>query len=273
MKKWIALALTLIASIVFEPSAFAAPDKEDLLYLRNLYRATEKSDNQSLRKLMSSARKKKVSLDDQALLLGVLIERGNLEGLTIASRAGTDMNQILLGEREGERLGLTPLNFAISLPKPEAVVNHLIRLGADVNRTSNDDMPPILSAVSVREYGVLDILLSNKANPNATDKVFGFTALMIVVAREKDHTKSALITRKLIDYGANVNGQVFTGHTPLMLAAQAGNADAALLLLQAGADITYINDHGETALSLAKKFNFTEISDMLEKAGNKAVTK
>ncbi|MCO6490546.1 MAG: ankyrin repeat domain-containing protein [Phaeodactylibacter sp.] len=57
--------------------------------------------------------------------------------------------------------------------------------------------------------------------------------------------------------------------TPLITAAFAGNADAARLLIEAGADINYQNDDGSTALHTAAVFGKTDVAKLLIDAGAK----
>jgi ankyrin repeat protein len=272
MKKWFALGVLVFTALLVQLTAFAAQSENDLYY-RKLARAAANSDNVSLKKLLPLAKKFRLSTSDYSALLVALIERSNVEGLTVAKRAGLDVNQSILSDREGEVVAILPLNLAVSLPTSKPFLVHLIRLGADVNRFAVDDHPPLLTALRLRNYDAVDVLLQHKANPNATDQVSGLTPLMILIGNEPDAIKFTALADKLISHRANVNAQTITGHTPLMLAVQSQNAKAVELLIKAGADVTRTSAHGETAASLAKKINNPDVLNWLVDASSNAPPK
>lgn len=77
-----------------------------------------------------------------------------------------------------EMYGLTPLMFAVSAKKPEAV-EALVRLGAPVNyasKTGNVGQTALYSAIQTGDVEMVKLLLSLKANPNAKTK--GGTTLL-----------------------------------------------------------------------------------------------
>lgn len=71
--------------------------------------------------------------------------------------------------------------------------------------------------------------------------------------------------KRLIDNGANVNirKSKIEKVTALMIAAQKGYGYIVQLLLQEGADVNAKSEKGDTALSLAKKANHTNIVELL----------
>src|SRR4029450_1281074 len=105
-------------------------------------------------------------------------------------------------------------------------------------------------------------LLDRGADPNAKEFGLGETALMWAAARNH-----AAATRTLIGRGADVNARSTVlkyarprtpitvlprgGWTPLMYAARQGAIEAALVLVEAGADLNVTDPDGTTALVLA----------------------
>jgi hypothetical protein len=79
------------------------------------------------------------------------------------------------------------------------------------------------------------------------------------------------IVKYILENGANVNarsnksyGSINTGSTPLIIASYYGYPGIVRLLLKHGANPKLQNEQGETALSLAEKYNFSEIIELLE---------
>ncbi len=67
----------------------------------------------------------------------------------------------------------------------------------------------------------------------------------------------------LLEYSADVNAAQHGGWTPLMAAAQQGDADLTVRLLSLGADPTARADNGATALSLAEEHDHAEVVRLL----------
>lgn len=113
--------------------------------------------------------------------------------------------------------GFTPLHYAAFFGQPEAA-KLLIERGADLEARSTNrefalDAAPLHSAVAARERGTIEVLL---------------------------------------DAGADVNAVQHGGFTPLLEAAQTGQADVVELLLERGADPDAKLDDGRTATDLAR---------------------
>lgn len=70
----------------------------------------------------------------------------------------------------------------------------------------------------------------------------------------------------LLDRGANVNGKMKRGQSALIAAAYEGHTDVVRLLLSKGADVN-AEWEGCTSLGVARQKGYTEIADLLFKAG------
>jgi ankyrin repeat protein len=80
------------------------------------------------------------------------------------------------------------------------------------------------------------------------------------------------VLKTLLEQGADPNirtakayGSIAKGSTPLIIASYYGWGGSVRLLLKHGADVAVANSAGETAASLAERFNFVDIMDMLKK--------
>ncbi|MBN1498233.1 MAG: ankyrin repeat domain-containing protein [Spirochaetes bacterium] len=111
-------------------------------------------------------------------------------------------------------------------------ISKYIREGGDINLYDRWGWTPIMWSVYYGYYDAVKLMLENGANPNAR-------------------------TQK--DYGS-----IMKDSTPLIIAAYYGQGGIANLLLKRGANPKNINRRGESAYSLAEKYNFTEILDLLE---------
>ncbi|HPV43821.1 MAG TPA: ankyrin repeat domain-containing protein [Spirochaetota bacterium] len=112
----------------------------------------------------------------------------------------------------------------------EGVKKHLEK-GADINQYDRWGWTPIMWAIYYNYYDIVKYMLENKANPNL---------------------------RSMNDYSS-----IAKDSTPLMIASYYGNTGIARLLLRFGADKNAENRQGETAFSIAEKYNFVEIMDLL----------
>ncbi len=228
--------------------------------LRRLATAALLNDRPALKKLLVAPRVMPLNDVDKGELLSMLIVNGNVDAVTQAVRAGISPDLVLDTAHEGQRVRITALNFAIG--SSPAVAQRLLALGASASKSSIDDNPPVVTAAAAREHGLLGVLLESGADPNASDSVFGLTPLMLVLAKEPDADQALRSARTLARHGARLDATSITGHTALMLAAQAGHAFAVQWLLQNGADCNRAADRGETALSMAQRSTAANASDV-----------
>jgi ankyrin repeat protein len=178
--------------------------------------------------------------------------------------------------------GLTPMIFAAREGDLEST-RLLVAAGADVNQTTEYGWTPLLTATNNRHYRLAAWLVENGANVNLPNKG-GWTPLYLatdnrnieggdfpVPKPDMDHLE---FINLLLTHGANPNLRskddtltrtIFTmqwffeaGATPFVRAAQSGDIELMMLLLQHGADPKIPTDFGDTALSAAAGIGWVE---------------
>jgi ankyrin repeat protein len=186
--------------------------------------------------------------------------------------------------RNGPELwgGLTALAFAARQGDVEST-RLLLAAGADVNQTTEFGFTALLTAVHNRHYRLALQLLEAGADPNLVTKG-GWSPLYIATdnrnieggdypTRKPDAEHLELI-EALLAHGADVNVRmrsstetrtIFThqwlheeGATPLLRAAQSGDAALLRRLLEQGADALLATDDGTTPLMVAAGIGWVE---------------
>ena len=133
--------------------------------------------------------------------------------------------------------GITPLMSASSNGHI-AVVNSLLKAGADVNKERKQGGTALDLASQNGHITIVDLLLKAGADVNKA-RNNGQTSL--IIASNDGNTE---IVRLLLAAGADVNKANNTGTTSLMFASRNGHADVVRLLLAAGADVSIkVNGH------------------------------
>jgi ankyrin repeat protein len=131
--------------------------------------------------------------------------------------------------------GRTPLIVAVMMTRPEAV-RTLLERGADPKRTADDGA--IGNAVTAAFFAMNGVELRGEADhPDARNHAAALEVLKLVAARKVGLNEQAR--------------RAGTSLTALMMAAQAGAADAVEILLAAGADPNAMNGGKYTALDYA----------------------
>lgn len=112
--------------------------------------------------------------------------------------------------------------------------------GADINQSDRWGWTPVMWSVYYNYYDVVKYMLENGANANArTQKAYGSIA---------------------------------KGSTPLIIAAYYDYPGIVQRLMKHGANPKLENEQGETAYTVAEKFNFSDIMELLEGKGKKGYT-
>ncbi len=129
-----------------------------------------------------------------------------------------------------------------------------------INELSTHGFYPLGIAAHFGKEDIVRILLRNHANPNAYSQN-GFQSYPIHAALLNQHDT---IAKMLIEAGAEVNVVQNSRISPLHIAAQQGNIDLIIILLENGANIQIQNDQGKTASDLAAEKGFHEIAEILK---------
>src|SRR5690606_11871876 len=106
------------------------------------------------------------------------------------------------------RYGVRPLQMAIENGHVD-LVRWLLESGADANGTDQSNEPLLFKAAELGDLASLDLLLAHGAVVDATDAVYGQTALMVAVRNGQ-----ASAVQRLLAAGADVNLQ--TRESPVM---------------------------------------------------------
>ena len=153
--------------------------------------------------------------------------------------------------------GGTPLDLAAQRCHPQ-VISLLISAHADVNKTANNGYTPLLVAANVTTDSGRRVV-GAQFTTHGTEPIF-----------DGPPCDEAAMVRLLLAGGANPNVAGGEGETPLLLAAQNGNADAVKLLLKAGAKVDAAAGNGATALIMASYTGHADVVTVLLAAGANA---
>jgi ankyrin repeat protein len=191
------------------------------------------------------------------------------------------------GRREPAPGGMTPLHYAARHNNVE-VVKLLLKAGASIDAREANDITPLLMAISNDNMQAAQLLLASGADVNATDW-YGRTPLWEAVNVRNLYVHNATfkngidrppvleLIRALLAAHANVNARTketppfrnhlleitgslewvdFTGQTPFLTAALAGDVTVMKLLLENGADPKINTFQGTSPLMAAAGVNW-----------------
>ena len=143
-------------------------------------------------------------------------------------------------------------------------VKTMITKGADVNEKDSYGSTAIIYAVKSGNCDCVNILIKSGADTNIRN-IEAWTPLLMATK-----AGNVAIVKTLLDNGTDPNLKGLCGNwTPLMRAVYDNHPEIAQALLKKNADVNAQNDHGKTALDIAKAFERNDMIQLLEKAGAK----
>ncbi len=151
-------------------------------------------------------------------------KEGNTKKVVNLLRDGADVSHT-------DEDGWTALTWAARNNRTEAAT-HLLAAGSDPNRLNQHKDTPFLWAASNSNDDLVELMLRDGAEVKHAN-VDGWTALGLG-ARNKLTVKTL---QRLIEAGADIEAMTELGHTPLVLAAEAGRVEKVKYLLEKGADL------------------------------------
>jgi ankyrin repeat protein len=140
-------------------------------------------------------------------------------------------------------------------------VNDLLKAGANPNALDQERFPPLYWALIYGHTDVMNILLENKADPEALGG--GMSALQLVSTLDGFGFDVHAVVDVLLEHKANPNVSDESGTTPLHEAAARGDTETAFRLLVAGAFPNACDNKGRTALHRAASKGHDEIVQLL----------
>jgi len=144
--------------------------------------------------------------------------------------------------------GSTPLHYVRDLTEDVSkTIDLLVASGADVNARTCEGLTPLFEAVLSNAYEVARALLRHGAELEVRD---ARRQTPLIVASYMS-TGVCDMVGLLLEYGADVEACDVEGVQPIHGAAHAGNDDALLKLIRAGADIDARTEYDACALEFA----------------------
>ncbi|PLB36942.1 ankyrin repeat-containing domain protein [Aspergillus candidus] len=144
-----------------------------------------------------------------------------------------------------DKVGRTPLSYAIEGGHEHVVWLLITRGDILVNDRDNSDFTPLLYAAKQGSPKIINMLLAQGVSPDSMKDGSGRTVLCH--ASEAGHVAAVRVFLTRINLGPNVRDAA--NHTPLIYAA--ANGHEAVLLLDNGANIEAMDSRGRTPICLA----------------------
>ena len=177
--------------------------------------------------------------------LHLAVQIGQVEVVGILIEHGADVTAEI-------NSGSTLLHLALEKARPK-VACMLIKHGADVTARTEGGWSPLHLAIRcgqvthLQVIEVVSMLIEHGADVNLINN--GLTLLHLAVLDGNPRINGKLATM-LIKHGADVAARTADGSTPLHLASQEGQLEAARILIESGADVSAQDNNGSTPLHL-----------------------
>jgi ankyrin repeat protein len=188
----------------------------------SLATAAKQGDRAAVQSLLNGRAKQTVAGTEGTTALIWAATRNDLAMADLLLRAGAN-------PKTANEFGATPVYAAAAHADPAMTIK-LLAAGADANSPLMSGETPLMEAARRGNLETVRALLSHKANPNARELNGGQDALMWALSQ-----RQSAVVEELLKAGADVRAGSKTGFTPLMFAAQQGDAESARILLGAGA--------------------------------------
>jgi ankyrin repeat protein len=188
----------------------------------SLATAAKQGDRAAVQSLLKGPAKQAVAGAEGTAALIWAATRNDVSMADLLLRAGAN-------PKAANEFGATALYAAAAHADP-AMTAKLLAAGADANAPLPSGETPLMEAARRGNLETVRALLSHNANANARESNGGQNALMWALSQ-----RQSAVVEELIKGGADVHVGSKTGFTPLMFAAQQGDAESARILLRAGA--------------------------------------
>jgi ankyrin repeat protein len=257
---------------------------------RNIWSAAKRGDVEAINFFIAQGADVNGKSSDGWTPLHEAANSGQVEAIRELVRLGGGINS-----RSGD--GSLPLVLSVGENAKLEVVECLLELGADINKTEKGGGTALSQASLSGDEKIVRYLLSHGASPNSSSGVCWVNNPLVAAANSKNikvvelllqagakvnaepRHDSALATaalwgqieimRLLLANGANPNHRDDSNQTALMSAVMSKNAEAVRLLLEAGADMNVKSGDERTALDRAEFHKFPQIAALLVSAGAK----
>ncbi len=188
--------------------------------------------------------------------------KGNLEIVEMLVKKGAAIN--LFPDGTKFYAGYTPLTLACDNSRNEytlETIKYLVENGANLEKVDFAFKSPLTAAVFCKSIGTIEFLLESGANPNGA-LTDGRTPLYLSISEGLPYDAVEL----LLKYGANTElGTEY--HTPLSLAVSRSGTDVISLLIDYGANYNYRDSSANTLLHKAAGRNSQKTLEYLINLG------
>jgi ankyrin repeat protein len=201
-----------------------------------------KIDRQGWTPLMRIICNKEIDNHDKYTTVQAVLEAN--EEVNKKSKRSVKFQNSMINRREFSG-GSTALSMAV-IQENEAVVELLLKYGANPNIQNKNEWTPLMYAADKRHKNIAEMLLKHYANPNNQSREGGTVALHLAILNTDEDIVKLLLKNK-----ADPNVKDSSGWTSLMKAVESKHTGIAESLLNYGVKINEQEKRGNTALHQA----------------------